>query len=467
MTIETQPSTAPVTEPLPGGSHVAAPSGWTWLPNGLRSLAYRDYRMFWVGSMISNIGTWMAITVQAWVVYDISGHDPRWLGYDTFAAGLPVLLTPLAGVVADRTNPRRGMVVLIAGMMCVSAYLAAALAGGWLTVEQVIICSLISGTISTFNFPMFFSLMPELVQRKDLPNAVALNALQFNLSRVIGPVVGGVVLHHFGSAWGFGLNAMTFIAVLLSLALIHPHIGRREPVKETAWQSFKQGATYLRGRADLLLMLAIVFAAGTLGAPMLSMTAALCRETLGREDESSYARLVSAFGVGAVVGAATLALRSHRTPKPWWSLWSISGIGACQVLLGSQGNYTAALLLHFLTGLCFVNTMARVNTAVTASIPTTLRGRISSMVFMALGLSVPIGSLVAGLLASHLSVSKTYTFYGVLLILSAAIMAMIRSRGDVHYQFSHGQAHDGDAAANAQHSVTSRDADRTAQGATP
>jgi MFS family permease len=449
MTIETQPSTAPVTEPLPGAGHVAAPSGWAWLPKGLRSLAYRDYRMFWVGGIISNTGTWMAITVQAWVVYDISGHDPRWLGYDTFAAGLPVLLTPLAGVVADRTNPRRAMVVLIVGMMGVSAYLAAALAGGWLTVEQVIICSLISGTISTFNFPMFFSIMPELVQRKDLPNAVALNALQFNLSRVIGPVVGGVVLHHFGSAWGFGLNAMTFIAVLITLALIHPHIGRREPVKDTAWQSFKQGAAYLRGRADLLLMLAIVFAAGTLGSPMLSMTAALCREALGREDESSYAWLVSAFGVGAVVGAAMLALRSHRAPKPWWALWSITGIGICQILLGSQGHYTAAMLLYFVTGLCFVNTMARVNTAVTASIPTTLRGRISSMVFMALGLSVPIGSLIAGELAKQMSVRTTYVVYGVLLVIAAAVMALIKASANVRYLYDHGQRHD-DAARDAQ-----------------
>lgn len=402
-------------------------------PSGVRALAYPDYRLLWAGGLVSNIGSWMQITAQAWVIYEISGHDSAWLGLDTFASGVPVLLTPLAGVLADHVNRRRLMTVLTLMQMVVAGYLAIALWAGFLSAWQIIICSAISGTLGTFLIPAFFALMPDLVSRKDLPNGVALNALQFNASRVLGPVFAGLVLHHFGAAWSFGFNALSFVGVLLALALIHPHAGHRPKSTTTAWESFHQGVSYMRSRRDLLLMVTIVFSAGVFGSPLMSLLPALCREALGRTDEGSFATLLSCLGVGAVIGAALLAAQSHRAPRPWFALLMMVGTGACQITIGWFSNYTVTLIMITLAGLCLVNTMARTMTAVTASIPSSLRGRVSSTVFIGIGLGIPLGSLIAGFMAKHVSVTATFMTFGTLIIAAAMLLGLTKKSLGIRY----------------------------------
>lgn len=402
-------------------------------PSGVRALAYPDYRLLWAGALVSNIGSWMQITAQAWVIYEISGHDSAWLGLDTFASGVPVLLTPLAGVLADHVNRRRLMAVLTLLQMVVAGYLAVALWAGFLSAWQIIICSAISGTLGTFLIPAFFALMPDLVSRKDLSNGVALNALQFNVSRVLGPVLAGLVLHHFGAASSFGFNALSFVGVLVALALIHPHAGHRPKSDTTALESFFQGVSYMRSRRDLLLMVTIVLTAGMFGSPLMNLLPALCREGMGRTDEASFATLLSCIGVGAVIGAALLAARSHRPPKPWIALYMMIGTGLCEIVIGWFSNYAVTVVVITIAGTCLVNTMARTMTAVTASIPSSLRGRVSSTVFIGIGLGFPLGALVSGFMAKHVSVTATYMTFGCLIIAAAMLLALVKKSLGIRY----------------------------------
>ena len=180
-------------------------------------------------------------------------------------------------------------------------------------------------------------------------------------------------------------------------------------------------------------MVTIVFSAGMFGSPLMSLLPALCREALGRTDEGSFATLLSCLGVGAVIGAAMLAARSHRTPRPWYALVMMIGTGVCQITIGWFSNYTVTLIMITLAGLCLVNTMARTMTAVTASIPSSLRGRVSSTVFIGIGLGIPLGSLIAGFMAKHVSVTATYMTFGCLIIAAALLLGLTKKSLGIRY----------------------------------
>ena len=217
----TQTSVHLVSPAVPAGG-VVPPPGYERWPAAVRALAFREYRILWGGQLISNVGTWMQIMAQAWVVYTISGKSEFWLGVDGFCSGAPVLLAPFAGVLADRLDRRKlmGTVTVFQGIL--AFILALMLYFNVLQVWEILICSVFSGALSNMMMPTFNSLMPELVDHPTLPNAVALNSMGFNVSRVLGPMIGGIVLHQFGATWSFGLNALSFVAVLMSLVCIHP-----------------------------------------------------------------------------------------------------------------------------------------------------------------------------------------------------------------------------------------------------
>lgn len=414
-------------------TNAVPPAASRW-PNGIRALSYRDYRLMWIGAVVSNIGTWMQIMAQAWVVYELSQKDPFWLGADAFAAGLPVLLTPFAGVLADRVDRRRFMGIVIVLQTVVSVWLSVRYGMNKLTIGEIIACSAVSGTLSTLLIPTFVSLMPDLVDRKDLPNAVALNSMGFNCARVIGPMIGGIVLYQLGATWSFALNAMSFLAVIAALFAIRTAPDQSQGKHARPWESLLDGLRYLRGRPDILAILVIVLCSGVFVAPIFTMLPAYARVALGRGDEEAYAHLLSAFGVGAVIGSLLLAMSSHKIPSPWRAIPFLIMLGAIEIAAGAVSHFWMGLVLIGIAGALQIGTLARLNTAMIATIPDAVRGRLASFFFLAIAGGIPVGSLLAGVVAKRADIRVAFWIFGGLLIATIALIGFVVNRKKVRFQ---------------------------------
>lgn len=397
------------------------------------SLRHRNYRLFWAGSFVSNIGSWMHTTARSWLVYELSGHSKLWVGLDAFALGAPALLTPMSGVLADRLDRRwlLGVANLLAGFIALA--LALLYWSGHIHVWQIVLSSLFMGLINVAIFPANQSLIPELVGRNELTNAVALNSLQFNSSRVIGPAIGGVVLLTLGAGWNFTLNAVSFLAVVAALAVMTLAPAPAHVTHEPPLRSLRQGMSYIRRRPDILVMLSLVMLTGVLGSPTLTLLPALSREVFaGAEKEYSY--FLSAFGAGAVIGAILLAARSRRGPTPWRIYVTLPCLGVVEALLSVAGRLPVALLLIAAAGSMWVGTMARVNTAILSSTPRHLRGRVSGFFVMCFLVGLPLGSLGFGALADRIGTQPVFVLCGLLLALGSTVIYFFARRARVRYQ---------------------------------
>lgn len=399
-------------------------------PAAVRSLGHRDFRLLWLGSVLSNIGSWMQIAAQQWVVYEIGGHDKRWLGADAFAAGIPTLLTPLAGVAADRINRKTLIFVSNILLALIAAYLTVMIAVNRLTVWQVLTCSFLSGLAQTFVVPAYVAYMPELVGRREMSNAIALNAAGFNVSRVLGPSLGGVVLALAGAAWCFGLNALSFGAMLIALLMISTHRPQHDTTDRHPWHSLVDGWRYFFSRPDLLTMVSLSLAAGVCIAPMWTMLPAVAHEILHRDEERIFAMLLAIFGAGSLAGAMILAMGSHKAPTPWWAYRFLIGVGVLHALVGfATATWQMGVLLA-VCGALIALSLARLNTAITASTPPELRGRMVSFFFMSIAGGIPFGAFTAGYVAEHWQTRGTFVAFGVALILAVlTIGAVARTRG--------------------------------------
>ncbi|MCC7147086.1 MAG: MFS transporter [Phycisphaeraceae bacterium] len=399
-------------------------SGW---PAVLAAFGQRDYRLLWCGSLVSNIGSWMHNVAKSWVVYELSGHSKVWLGVDAFASGLPVVLTPLAGVLADRTDRRYLLAVtnLLAGFL--AAVLAVLYFAGALEVWHIIVASLLSGILVSVMAPANQSMIPELVGHADVTNAVALNSLQFNASRVMGPALGGVVLAEIGAGWGFTFNAISFLAVVFAVWVMRtrPHVGDG---KEHPLRSLKEGGRYIASRPDILVILVLVTICGVWGSPLVTMLPALSREVFGG-GAKEYSWLLSGFGGGAMIGAFLLALRSKKGPTPWRAYVTLCGLGVMEVFMSFGLPLVVALGLIIASGALWVGTMARLNTAVLSSTPRHLRGRVSSFFVMSFLGGIPVGSLLAGALGERIGIRSVFLWFGVILLLGTfATLTIARGR---------------------------------------
>src|SRR6266481_4821034 len=212
----------------------------------------------WIGACTSSIGTWMQMLAQSWLVLQLSG-SPFMLGLDSFLSGIPIVLFSLfGGVFADRTARQKILIGSQVVQLTCAFVLAALFATGFVQVWHILTLSFIIGTAQSFGGPAYSALIPSLVKPNDLPNAIALNSIQFNLARVIGPMLGGLALTNLGAAWCFSLNGLSFIAVIISLLIIHT---RFNPVKtgESVVQSMKQGFQFIRRQGAMEGLIALAF----------------------------------------------------------------------------------------------------------------------------------------------------------------------------------------------------------------
>ena len=366
-----------------------------------QAFRYRDYRLMWTGACTSAVGTWMQMTAQSWLVLTLT-NSPFYLGLIGFLSQLPiVLLSLLGGAAADRVD-RRKVLLFSQYVQMVSAFILTLLVfAGAVQLWHFLVLVTVVGTAQAFGAPAFAALMPGLVKRRDMANAVALNSIQFNLALVIGPVLAGLIMTSYGAVTCFGLNGLSFLAVICSLYLVKSGF-RPAAGKETVWEGIRNGLHFVRARKELwqLSLLGFVLTFGAL--PMTMLLPVYARDIFGLGSEA-YAGMMTCSGIGAVVGAlisANLGWMSHRGR---FSIQVQVVLALLLALFAVSTNFYVGLLLLFLCRVCLMVLFASVMSLVQESATEEMRGRVLSIFNLAMRGGMPLGNLVAGFLASRIS----------------------------------------------------------------
>jgi MFS family permease len=387
---------------------------------------HRNFRIFWTGAFLSNIGTWMQSVAQGWLVLQLT-NSPFLLGLTGFASSLPMLLLLLVGgVFADRVDRRRLLIGLQVALMSFAATLAILTALGIVHIAHVLALSLLTGVAFAFSAPTYQSMISELVDREDLVNAIALNSTQFNLSRVIGPALTGAIVALGGLALCFYLNAASFLAAIVGLFLLRlPRVER--PAPPGLWDSFLEGVAYVKGRPRVKAILLSVAAISVFAMPYATMLPVFARDRLGL-GPGGLGYLMASAGIGAVTGALTLAARS---PVPRRGLnvlggMALTGAGVLGFSLGTTFWVAAPFL--FVIGFAATSTVALCNSLIQELVTDEMRGRILSMFGLAFMGALPLGNLLAGSAANLVGAPLAFTISGALLVGSAAVIAWLSPR---------------------------------------
>ena len=390
---------------------------------------HRDFRVIWWGALISTIGTWMQKYAQSWLVLSLTG-SAFYLGLDDLLNQLPIILfTLIGGVIADRHDRRR----LLVGSQIVQAASAFALGAlvwtGRIEIWHVLALSFISGCGQAFGGPAYQSLIPSLVPRKDLSNAIALNSIQFNLSRVLGPTLGMPVLLVVGAAGCFLLNGVSFFVVivaLLSLRIVHTP--QENPAR--IMEDLKGGLRYVRGEPALRMLTLLVFLSTFLAVPLITFLPIFAKDVLTGPSapETRLWGLMAAQGLGAIGGALIVA-GLGRFGHMGRALLSIQlGFGALIVLFAMSRSLTLSYLLLFVGGGAFMTVFSLSTSLVQLVVPDHLRGRVMSIYMLALRGGGPIGAFASGAVATYLTAPTVLIVNGALLSVVAAYF-LIRSHG--------------------------------------
>jgi predicted MFS family arabinose efflux permease len=372
----------------------------TKLPQMARALRNPNFRLFWSGNFLSNIGTWMQNVAQGWLVLLLT-NSAFWLGVVGFAGSIPFLIfTLFGGVIADRVDKRRLLLVTQTVMMML-AFLLAALA--WfkvITVWEVAAIAFMNGVAMSMNAPSYQAMVPRLVKREDLTNAIALNSAQFNMSRILGPTLGGYAMAVFGVAGNFFLNGVSFLAVLW--ALTHIEYPDEKPARhESMWASLRGGFAYLHENKQMLMLMWMTVAASLFGIPFLTFIPYFAKVQLNA-GESGLGWLLAASGFGAVLGAMTVAIAGmirHRG-----RVLTVAGAVFFLAIIGFSESRSFALseCLAFFEGYCGIMMISCFNVSIQHLSSDEMRGRVMSIYATSfLGLP-PLGALLAGELSRHI-----------------------------------------------------------------
>ncbi|GJG86017.1 MFS transporter [Gemmatimonadetes bacterium T265] len=406
---ETTPQPAAEITPRPAPPNAGPPSRLRAL-RALRSLRSRNYRLFFTGQSISLVGTWVTRIATSWLVYQLTG-SAWWLGVVGFVGLLPTLVVaPVAGVLVDRWDRHRVLLVTQALSLLQSAALAALAFTHTVTVAHILWLQLVQGLVNALDTPARQAFVVEMVDdRADLPNAIALNSSMFNGTRVVGPAVGGALLAAAGAGWCFALDAVSYVAVIASLFLMHlPARAGAPPTRGlgAVLAELREGVRYAAGFPPVRSLLVLVGLLGVFGMPYTTLMPEVASRVL-HGGPHLLGWLMTAGGVGALGGAVYLAGRT--TVVGLGRVIAAGGVAVGLALVAFSFARTAWLALALLTvvGGTFMMTTAACNTILQTILPEALRGRVMALYTVAFLGTAPIGSLLAGTLAARIGTPWT------------------------------------------------------------
>jgi MFS family permease len=394
-----------------------------------RALSHRNFRLFWTGAFLSNVGTWMQALAQGIIVYQLT-HSPFWLGMDGFMATAPgLVLTLLAGVFADLVDRRRLLLFTQIGAGLSALTLAVLIATGAVQVWMILVLSFVTGCCFAIAGPSYQAFTLDLVERQDLANAIALNSTQFQFSRVIGPTLAGIAIRVFGLAGCFFANAVSFVAVIVSLMMVRFDKSKMgaptHSVKDrhAVWQDLVEGLRYVRQRPRVFMLIMISGITSLFGAPYLQMIPFYARDVF-HMDQSGNSLLMGASGAGALVGALLLAYLGNFKYKGWSVLSGAFGFALCLIGFALSTNLIVSLAFIFGMGFSLVSCVAVVNTLLQQLVTDQMRGRVMSMFILSFIGTMPIGNLIAGAAAERFGAPHTLATGGIIIALFVVIVTL-------------------------------------------
>jgi MFS family permease len=391
-----------------------------------KAFHYRDFRLMWIGACTSSVGTWMQMVAQGWLIYRLS-HSPFLLALDPVLGSVPIFLFSLiGGVVADRVERRHVLIGSQYIQMGCALLLTLLVGFHMVKVWHILACSFVSGFAQAFGGPAYQALIPTLVDREDMPNAIALNSIQFNAALMIGPALGGLALARFGEAGCFALNAVSFLAPIIALSLLKV---RFLPVKtgESIFASMKDGFRFVhkQGAMEGLIVLALCMTA--LAVPMRTFLPVFAKDIFHRGAET-YAMFLSVSGLGSIVGALTVAAMGNVPNKGRVALMMLICLGASISGFAVSGSIAVSAVMLFLSGAAMVAVFAMVNSLVQLIVTNEMRGRVMSVYNFAFRGGMPMGNLVSGWLVPIFSAQMVLGVNGLLLIALGAYFLLAQRR---------------------------------------
>ncbi len=400
-----------------------------------RALSHRNFRLFWTGAFLSNCGTWMQAVAQSWLVLTLT-NSAFWLGLDAFMATAPgFLLTLAGGVFADLVDRRRLLLYtqVVAGL----AALGLATLVWTEVVDRWIVLgfSFITGCCMALAGPSYQALTFDLVGREDLANAVALNSSQFQLSRVIGPVLAGLGFRYFGLAGCFFVNGLSFVAVVIALRMVRfeqPRPAGSLPAhavsdRKALWQDLLDGFRYVRNRPRVFSLLMISGVTSLLGAPYLTLVPIFARDIF-RLGESGLAWMMGTAGAGAFIGALTLAYLGDFKRKGWSVLLGSIAFGVFIIAFAASTSLAFSLIFLFAIGFAIVTSVAVTNTLLQKLVTDEMRGRVMSMFILSFIGTMPIGNILAGLASNRFGVRYTLATGGLIIVIFVTLVTIKNKR---------------------------------------
>jgi len=389
------------------------------------AFTYRDFRVLWLGAFTSSVGTWMQSVAQAWLVLTLT-QSAFYLGLDAFLGQLPIMLfTLIGGVIADRRDRRRLLLMSQCVQMCAAFALAGLVYWDVVRIWHILTLSFVSGCAQAFGGPAYQSLIPSLVRKDDLPNAIALNSIQFNLARVVGPLIAGLALATLGTVFCFTLNGLSFLFVIVaivSLRVVHvaPQVTRRMV------HELRAGLSHVRHEGPLLVLTFLAFAGTLLGSSLLTLLPIFAQSVFNK-GVGEYSQLMAFSGAGAVAGALVVAWRGRFTGMGTTALSVQAVLGLLIVGFGVSRIELLSELLLFAGGAAMMVVFSSTNSLVQLVVPDEMRGRVMSIYMLAFRGGMTLGALVAGSVAAVTSAPFVLVLSGSVLTL-VAVYALFSSR---------------------------------------
>jgi MFS family permease len=397
-----------------------------FVQRALAAFFYRDFRVLWFGAFASTVGTWMQKVAQSWLVFDLT-KSSMYLGLDDFLGQLPILLfTLLGGVIADRHDRRRLLIGSQFVQMGTAFALAALVYQGRVHIGHILALSFTAGLAQAFGGPAYQSLIPSLVHKKDLPNAIALNSIQFNLARVFGPLLAGVTMAALGAAVCFSLNGLSFFIVIValsSLSVTHIPPAERKPILH----ELKGGIDYARSQPAIIALTVLALMTTFLGLPLLTFLPVFAREIF-HGDIGRYSEMMAFSGMGAVAGALVVAWLGRFRHMGLTLLLVQMAFGAIITAFAISRVFWVSNVLLFLGGAALLMVFSMTASLVQLIVPDHLRGRVVSIYMVAFRGGMPLGSLASGFAASMASVPVVLAVNGALVAV-VAIYFLLRGDG--------------------------------------
>jgi len=390
-----------------------------------KGFAYRDFRIMWFGACTSSIGTLMQTFAQAWLVLQLSGSSLL-LGLDSFLGSIPIVLFSLVGgVFADRTERQKLLLGSQFVQMFCAFLLAILFATGVVKIWHILALSFVVGTAQSFGGPAYSALIPTLVKTEDLPNAIALNSIQFNVARVLGPTLGGVALA-LGASWCFSLNGISFVAVIISLLIIHPHFVPTKS-KESVLTSMKEGIHFIRSQATMEALIVLAFMMTLLAFPLIVFLPVFAKDVF-HGGPNLYIVFLVCSGIGSICGALTVAWLGKHKHMGLLVLLMLLGLGVLISGFALSRNFVLSCVLIFFSGAMLLAVFTSIGSLVQMIAPDNMRGRVLSVYNVAFRGGMPVGSLVVGALVKQFTAPLVLTWNGGLLMLLALYFLLVHRK---------------------------------------